>query len=306
MIFLDHILKWFFSALTALMLTLFGGGILFTISAEFVAPPRIQTAARSVDSSNLRMIGQASLIYAADHQGRLPDAADVTDYARQLAIHGGLNDPFCWVASGRYTSIPSDLKTIVASAPDGSRVLDPRFAQLPHLFAVVLGGLTDKHPATTPIAWTRGLDLETGEWRKDSPYGGEGGYIVFLGGECRFYRKLANSSGGELTSRDGRPTHRLLEALPPGARVSDDAPRPVSVPTWTERAGALGSRIADGIRTAVLFAWPIWMMVLFLKLTLGLARTWGVPIHELKIEPRARWLLVAPAVLLALSFVFRV
>ncbi len=305
MIFLDHIAKWFFSALTALVLTLFCGTILVTISAEFVAPPRIQTAARSIASGNLRQIAQASLIYAVDHEGRLPDATDLPDYARQLALHGGLNDPSCWVASGRQTAIPSDLKTVLVFTPDGSRTLDPRFAQLPHLFAVVLGGLTNQHPGTTPIAWTRGLDLETGEWRKDSPYGGEGGHIVFLGGDCRFFRKLTNSSGGELTGRDGRPTHRILDALPANARVSDDATLPVREPTWTDRVGRLGHRLAEGARMAILLAWPLWMLVLFLKLTLGFARTWGVPLHELKIEPQARWLLISPAVLLALSVVFR-
>ncbi len=306
MLFLDHIAKWFFSAIAALMLTLFFGGILGTISAEFVAPPRLQTAARSIASSNLRQIAQASLIYAVDHEGRLPDATDLPDYARLLALHVGLNDASCWVASEDRSAIPPDLKTVLASTPDGSRALDPRFAQLPHLFAVVLGGLTDKHPGTTPIAWTRGLDPETGRWHKNSPYGGEGGHIVFLGGDCRFYRKLTDSAGGALISRDGRPTHRILDTLPAGARISDNAAAPTTSPSWTDRIRESAARTANGVRTSILLAWPLWMLVLFVKLTLGFARTWGVPVARLRIEPRSRWIVLTPAVLLLLSVVFQV
>ncbi len=306
MIFLDHIAKWFFSALAAFVLTLFSGGILVTISAEFVAPSHHRTAARSVDSSNLRMIGQASLIYAGDHQGRLPDAADLPDYARLLALHGGLNDATCWVASENRAAIPPDLTTVLMASPDGSRTLDPRFSKLPHLFTVVLGGLTDQHPGTTPIAWTRGLDLETGKWRKDSPYGGEGGHIVFLGGNVRFYRRLTNSSGGELVARDGRATHRILDTLPTGARISDNSGAPEASPTLIDRLGVLFRCVPDAIRTGILLAWPLWMLVLFMKLTLGFARTWGVPIAQLRIEPRSRWIVLTPAVLLLLSVVFQV
>lgn len=301
----DHFAKWFFAAFTAFAITLFLGTILATISSEFVAPVRLHTASRSVDSSNLRMIGQSSLIYAIDHEGHLPDAEDLPDYARLLALSGGLDDATCWVAHQNRSALPADLKTILITTSDGSRTIDPRFADLPHLFTVVLGGLTDKHPATTPVAWTRGLDFETGRWHKDSPYGGEGGHILLLDGTVKFHRKLTNSSGGELVGRDGRATHRVLDALPVGIRVSGSTTSGHN-PTPRERLRDLAHGASDLIRTGVLVAWPLWMLVFFLKLTVGLARTWGIPISQLRIEPRSRWLVLTPAALLLLSVVFQV
>ena len=60
------------------------------------------------------------------------------------------------------------------------------------------------HPSTTPIAWTRGLQ-STGVWADlNAIYGGDGGHIVFMGGNVAFYRNVASRlvvpSTGETTS----------------------------------------------------------------------------------------------------------
>lgn len=301
----DHAAKCLFSALLASVLTCLGGGALWIISGRLLFAYH-RAASASSDSIAIRQIGQASLIYADDHHGRLPDATDLPDYARLLALHGGLDDVSYWVSGKDHAAIPSNITTVLVTGADGSRTLDPRFTKLPHLVTIVLGGLTVNNPSTTPIAWTRGLDFETGEWSKHSRYSGEGGYILFIGGNVRFYRTLRNSFGGELVSRDGSPTHRILDALPPNTRISDNTVTPAPLPTFTQRAGKVFRRIPNFVRTAIMFAWPLWMIALFFKLTFSFARTWHVPLAKVRFEPRRRWVVLVPVALLLLSVLFQV
>jgi hypothetical protein len=109
-----------------------------------------------------------------------------------------------------------------------------------------------------------------------------------------------------LVSRTGTRTHRILDTLPAGTRISDNFRAPELSPPLADRLGVLFRGASDAIRAAILLAWPLWMLILFFKLTLGFARTWGVPIARLRIEPRSRWIVLTPAVLLLLSVVFQV
>ena len=306
MLFLNHAFKWLFATLLAVIITGLVASIPVTLSMLFIDGSRYASAQRAVESSNLRQIGQASLIYASDNHGCLPDAADLPDYARLLAVGGGLNDATIWFPSD--ADLPESTGTVLVpinGQPREQWPVNPAFAQLRPLFTVVLGGLKDKDANTTPISWTRGLDLETGRWRRDSPYDGEGGYIAFLGGQVRFYRTLQNASGGELVSRDGRPTHRLRDALPLDARISLDPGATPGDPTRGDRLQEAFRDAAVPMRISIGWAWLLWMFAVFIKLTLSLARAWGVPVGRVRIESRLRWLILAPTALLILSIVFR-
>jgi hypothetical protein len=70
-----------------------------------------------------------------------------------------------------------------------------------------------------PIAWTRGLQPD-GTWSKDSPHEGEGGYIVFLGGNVSGFTKSLTDSPLQRYDGNGTTTN-ILEALPPGTRVGE-------------------------------------------------------------------------------------
>lgn len=193
------------------------------------------TARRSVDASNLRQIGQASLIYAMDHNDNLPITADVWDYARLLADDAGLNDPKMWLsmndpASDADDAIPS---TIVSPDTARPRPLAPAFRELKPSVAVALAKLNSRMPATTPIAWTRGLQPD-GTWSAHSPYGTSGGYLMFLGGNVAFFKNLT-SGGGELVRYDGKgQTANVLEALPPGSRIGEYTPTPEEQTAWAK------------------------------------------------------------------------
>ena len=86
-------------------------------------------------------------------------------------------------------------------------------------------------PATTPIAWTRGLQSD-GTWAKFSPYGTTGGFIVFMGGNVQFYHNLTDD-GGRLTRFDAKgKTSNILDALPPGTRIGEYAPTAEEKIVW--------------------------------------------------------------------------
>lgn len=78
------------------ILRLIAGVLLSTVMASSGFAMVSKPAKKTADGSNLRQIGQASLIYAMDHADQLPRATDVWDYAAFLAKGAGLNSASMW------------------------------------------------------------------------------------------------------------------------------------------------------------------------------------------------------------------
>ncbi len=210
--------------------TLLAAACIVFVAVAIITPPRAQvreSSRRALDASNLRQIGQATLIAAGDHRNHIPAATDVWGHARQLAIYGGLNDGIFWTAGGDPASASfQGVSTVVG--PD-RKTLETAFARSKPAWAVLLGEIDlTSLPSTTPIAWTRGLQPD-GTWATHSPYGRQGGHVVFLGGNVRFFREIAEQlhrhDGGGMTSN-------ILEALPPGARVGEYVPSAEEARAW--------------------------------------------------------------------------
>jgi hypothetical protein len=194
-----------------------------------------ETSRRSVDSSNLRQIGQASLIFASDHKDVLPGAmaTDVWDYARLVARDGGLNDATIWAISAD-PAVEEQVGRLSTVLTQDRGALEPQFQKLKPSWAVALGEITANSPSTTPIAWTRGLKTD-GTWAPHSPNGTEGGHVVFLGGNVVFYRDAQDA----FQRFDGKgTTSNILEALPPGARIAQYEPTHEERVAWAEAARA--------------------------------------------------------------------
>lgn len=241
-----------------------------------VRPPR-ESARRSVPASNLRQIGQASLIYASDHYDKLPVAEDIWDYAGELARDGGLNDATIWniAADPAGGETARRLSTVLAADRRG---LEPAFRTLAPSWAVPLGQLDAAMPAAMPIAWTRGLRPD-GTWAPHSPFGEAGGHIVFLGGNVAFYRNVKD----ELLRFDGTgKTSNILEALPPGTRIGEYVPSEAEMLSWAKIRRWMDMK--DAIRPKILPAlwvlalvtlivqvvrkrWPLWVLVAFVALS---------------------------------------
>jgi len=195
-------------------------GILAAIIIPTVGKVR-QTAQRTVDASNLREIGKAAMIYAADNEDRLPDPLAAaaqqnvqasSNYFRWIGLlgrAGSLND------AGFYFSRNDPLYDGTSPAT----VMDPDDASRRQVTAALqqktpsfefVGGLKMSDPATTPIAFTRGLNAQ-GVWDRDrGVYRQEGGHIVFLGGNVQFYQSI----DGRLVNTQGKPTNDIRETIP--------------------------------------------------------------------------------------------
>lgn len=189
-------------------------------------------AIRTSDGSNLRNIVQCTLIYANEHNDQLPPASDIWDYARILAETDGLDSSSFWQSRADPAANPhSHTPVLTSNSSAKPRSITPAFRQVKPCFAVAIGSLHTTMPPTTPIAWTRGLQPD-GTWSKHSPYAGHGGFILFLGGNSAFFKNL-KTGGPQLTRFDGSgPTANILEALPPGTRISEYQPTPDEESAW--------------------------------------------------------------------------
>ena len=227
---------------------------------------------RTIDASNLRQIGQAALIYAMDHDGRLPETnlgADgipsdgetttVHRYAVALAREAGLNDISLFIsASDKHPGVRRDwherfdVRIIQSDSPSGLQSrerlsypedapINPDFLESGISFQLV-GGLTEDLPYTTPIAFTRGL-REDGRWDRDNAvYGSDGGHIVFLGGNV-MWRRNVSFDDTRLTSLSGEPTANVLETLSPDHAVYGDPDPPIA--DGTRGVGAIAESPAE-------------------------------------------------------------
>ena len=193
-------------------------------------------AQRTTDGSNLRQIGQSALIYAQDNKDRLPSktlsantatfgrsttdgSTNVHLYAAALAVAAGLNDGRMWMSKideglpGGDDSANAAVSTIINGAKNA---FTPEFLNTYPAYAVV-GGLSASDPATSPIAFTRGL-TSTGGWDNTAGvYKNEGGYIYFLGGNVAFFKNVGTTNGasgdGELVATDGTKTNNIRSTI---------------------------------------------------------------------------------------------
>ena len=177
-------------------------------------------------SNNLRQIamGYGAYVNGGGSLRKLNEAATVADWAAVLAADGGIADASIYV-------IPEDYLVAGSSRPiprqvlaSGSTAPNAAFRDFPLGFVIITGLSPDDDPATTPLAYSRGLDRKTGQWRQQSGddggiYGQSGGFVVFLDGHVSWFRSLSED-GGELTDfSSGSATGDIGNAVRPGARA---------------------------------------------------------------------------------------
>jgi type II secretory pathway pseudopilin PulG len=195
-------------------------GILAAIIIPSVGKVR-ETAQRTADANNLREIGKAAMIFAAENNDRLPDPLAV---AAQANVQAGSNY-FRWIGLlGRAGTRNDASRYFAKNDPlfDGAApatVIDPDDPAHGQVVAALeektpsfefVGGLKMSDPATTPIAFTRGLNAE-GVWDDSrGAYRSAGGHIIFLGGNVQYYQSIEH----RLVNTAGKPTNDIREAIP--------------------------------------------------------------------------------------------
>lgn len=216
-------------------------GILAAIVIPTVGSVR-EKAQRAVDANNLREIAKAAIIYAADNNDRLPDpdaAGNLNAFARVflwpgiLARTGALSDPTLY-----FSKVDAQFSGVAPTSilsPGNRNTLDASFTDGRELTFEFFGGLKMSDPATTPVAFTRGLRTD-GTWDvQNSVYGDTGGYVVYLGGNVEFYPDTATGKFINVTT--GQRTDNLLEALQnrPNVKVWGTSRAGIGTPGGTSR-----------------------------------------------------------------------
>ena len=226
-------------------------GILAAIVIPTVGKVR-ETAQRTVDANNLREIAKAASLYAADQSDRLP-GNNISPTTFQPSGTAITTTPHLWAAALARAGLLED-PTFYSSKLDGQRpqampaaildrtptgfALNSDFAAMP-LSVELVGGLRVGHAATTPVAFTRGLQ-SSGTWHgTNGVYGESGGFIAYLGGSVTFHKNL--DAPGQLVASNGQPTSNLLQALPFSASATAQNPNPrIYADTTTGGLGAAG------------------------------------------------------------------
>lgn len=200
-------------------------GILAALIFPTVGKVR-ETAQRTADANNLRELAKAASLYAADNNDRLPDPAAIA------AQYPGLGSgPYAWAGILAQRGIVTDPQFYFAKNDpsfNGSypaAVVDPAnrtnlsadFAGRTLSFEFV-GGLRVGDSPSTPVAFTRGLQI-TGLWDPASGvYRDTGGHIAFLGGNVQFFPNLTETDH-RLTLSNGTKGVSIRQAIPANARI---------------------------------------------------------------------------------------
>lgn len=203
------------------------------------------SAKRAVDAANLREIVKAASLYAHENSDRLPDPTTgviptTTMNANPRALlwpgiiaHNGiLTDPKVYFSkldpffSGTY---PVSIVNSTLANTAAKTSLDATFPGTGNTIAYeFVGGLKSGDPASTPVAYTRGLQT-TGAWSITSgTYRDKGGYVGYLGGNVEFYPNTStpavftsNNSGRKIANiRQAIPTTAKLWGIPPAGQTT--------------------------------------------------------------------------------------
>lgn len=217
-------------------------GILAAIIIPTVGSVR-EKAQRAVDANNLREIAKAAMIYAADNNDRLPDpntiaASTLTATEKVflwpgiLARNGVITDPSLYFS--KIDPLFNGVYPDSIISPGNRNTLDSTFTTDRILSVEFVGGVRMSDPATTPVAFTRGLRTD-GTWDPETGvYKDTGGYVVFLGGNIQFFPNTAKNKF--VSNRTGQRTDNILEAIPYNAANSA-----LSARIWATSGGGIGT-----------------------------------------------------------------
>lgn len=146
----------------------------------------LASARRSSDANNLRQLAMSYISYINEAGAtRSVSFTSLNDWAVALAQSGNFNEPELFLSQSD-PMLPSTLPEKVHT----NGTIDTVFASCALSVAAPQSVNLNASASSTPIAWTRGLNMTSGTWSSNSPYGTKGGYIAFLDGHVSFYNKV--------------------------------------------------------------------------------------------------------------------
>lgn len=179
-------------------------GFLFPIGQQIVHKTRL-----SKDAHNLRQIALSYLNLVQNSESvyrSFGEISSINDWAIHLAMEGGINTSECYLSI--FSNTVAEHKNVV----DYQHHILGNFKELP-LDWVCISPIPLNAPlATTPILYSRGLNLSQGVWEEDSVYGSAGGFVAFLDGHVEFFNNLRDKL---VNFKNQQPTSQIQEAIPP-------------------------------------------------------------------------------------------
>jgi type II secretory pathway pseudopilin PulG len=179
-------------------------------------------------ANNLRQI---AIAYGAYVNGggslkKLNEAPTLAHWAAVLVADGGAGDASLYVIPEDYLVVNSLRPLPRQVLAPGTAAPDDAFQNFPLSFVVIVGISPDDDPAATPLAYSRGLDQQTGKWRPQSGddggvYGQSGGFVAFLDGHVSWYSSLDENGGALVNFENGRGTASICDGVRSGTKAID-------------------------------------------------------------------------------------
>jgi prepilin-type N-terminal cleavage/methylation domain-containing protein len=202
-------------------------GILVTILTPSIGS-MIDRARRARVSNNMRQIAIAHQSYLNDggSGGNLRTATTLAQWASLLAKSTGINNGALYIVAEDYlvAAESRNVPKVVGRYNANTWELAEDFATFPLGLTIIAGILPTATPSNTPLAYTRGLDPETGRWKAafgpdGGIYGEKGGLVVFLDGHVEFFESITGDNSPFVDYHSGLPTADIRRAVNSGARA---------------------------------------------------------------------------------------
>lgn len=198
-------------------------GILAAILIPAVGKVR-EVANKTKSAANIRSIAISYATYSTSggraralNSAKLTDAGftdDIFGVGSFLAKQVDLTDASIWIigsdpAVADYTAT---LPAVVGfrNSDNVYTVSDDWVNGVPIGYDFAIGISGNAPTSTTPLTWTRGMDVRTGTWGRNTPWG-LGGHIAFLDGHVLFYTELGTEDGQLVNPTTGQQTVRMSD-----------------------------------------------------------------------------------------------
>lgn len=233
-------------------------GILAAIVIPTVGTVR-EKAEKAVDSNKLREVLKAAQIYAGDNRDRLPDPQPTSipntvlnapqnawKWPGILAKNNILTDPSFYFCKND-PAFSGDMPQFIITPSTARNQMHASFINGRSPSWEFVGGVKMSDPATTPVAYTRGLQ-NSGLWSATSGvYKDTGGFIAFLGGNIAFYPNVQGTnspfySNNPTSTSQTRPQN-ILQAIPFNATTPAQSARIYGIAPASGAAGMLGTGV---------------------------------------------------------------
>ena len=140
-------------------------------------------------------------------------ASSPADFAKALAWYAKMNEAqLYYIDSAEDVSTLDLIPRVVLEGVGNDRGVSSDFSSAEDQISYEMARLSSNAASTSPLVWTKGLQND-GTWDEDteqSPWGSDGGHILFLNGSVAWHDTVQE---GVLRQPDGQAASNMQEAV---------------------------------------------------------------------------------------------